>query len=60
MPWFRIEFMVEADSLDDFSGEDEDRIGAALPGKNAYLVAIEESPAITDALKRQWRRLKGS
>jgi hypothetical protein len=50
--------MVEADSLDDLSGEDEDRIAAALPGDTAYLVMIEEQPTLTEAIKARWR-LKG-
>jgi hypothetical protein len=61
MPLLEVTFIVEVERVQDFDSKfDEDRIEAALPGKAAWLVTIEEEPTITEALKTRWRRLRKS
>jgi hypothetical protein len=59
--WFEVTFMVEAESAESFHAEfDEDKIGAALPGKVAYLATIEERQTVADSIRATWRRLRQS
>jgi len=59
MPLLEVTFIVEVERVQDFDSKfDEDRIAAALPGKAAWLVTIEEKPTITEALKTRWRRFE--
>ena len=59
VPWFKITFMVEIESEEEFDSQfDEDRVAAALPGKIAYLAWIEESPTVSARVRARWRKLR--
>jgi len=61
VPWFKVTFMVEAESAEAFDSElDEGKIAAALPGRTAFLAMIEESPTVTESVRKAWRRLRRS
>ncbi|MEP7334668.1 MAG: hypothetical protein ABI717_02710, partial [Actinomycetota bacterium] len=60
MPWFKVTFMVKAESAEALDAElDEGKIGEALPGQWAYLVMIEEKATIPEAVRNTWKRLRG-